>query len=286
MEKISCCFLFMLAFLVGCQDQPQPEQKTDPLEDENLPVISSAEELKTIKGKKIIWKQDKSKMVLIPAKFEVIPEVKKVIPTVYSEVGDVITPQREVVIPEKKVQIFNSFFMDAHEVTVGQFKIFLKSSVYKPDPDIDWNLVYKYSPNDSYPMIYANWNGATAYAKWVGKRLPTEKEWEFAARGGLINKEYPWGDDESLARDYATYGEYNGTSPVGSFKPNGYGLHDMAGNVWEWCQDWYDSNQGYKVLRGGSWLNKIFPLRVAARAYTSPADRDNDYGFRCVGDTQ
>ena len=67
MEKISCCFLFMLAFLVGCQDQPQPEQKTDPLEDENLPVISSAEELKTIKGKKIIWKKDEAKMTYIPA---------------------------------------------------------------------------------------------------------------------------------------------------------------------------------------------------------------------------
>ena len=93
--------------------------------------------------------------------------------------------------------------MDAHEVTVGHFKNFLKSSGYKPDTPINWDEVYKYSPDDSHPMTYVTWYDARAYAKWAGKRLPTEKEWEWAARGGLISKDFPWRDDVSLARDYA-----------------------------------------------------------------------------------
>ena len=133
--------------------------------------------------------------------------------------------------------------MDAHEVTVGQFKKFLKSSGYKPDEAINWNQVYKYSPTDKHPISHVTWHDATAYAKWAGKRLPTEKEWEFSARGGLIDKEYSWGDDVSLAGDYANYTGMDGsdkwkyTAPVGSFKPNGYGLHGMAGNVFKWCQN-------------------------------------------------
>ena len=98
-------------------------------------------------------------------------------------------------------------------------------------------------------MIWVSWLDAIAYAKWARKRLPTEKEWEWAARGGLQNKEYSWGEDESLARDYANYKRTGGqdkwewaAAPGGSLKPNGYGLFDMSGNVWEWCQDWYSSD--------------------------------------------
>jgi len=299
MKKISYCFLFLLVFWIGCQDQPkvqqqaQPEQKTDLPEDKKLPVISKAEELKTVKGKQIIWQKDGARMMLIPAEFDVIPEVKEVIPTVYSEVGDVITPQREVITPEKTVQIGNSFFMDAYEVTVGQFKTFLKSSGYKSDEPINWNKVYKYSLTDDHPMIYVSWYDAVAYATWAGKRLPTEKEWEFAARGGLIDKKYSWGNDESLARDYANYNEIDGkekldqTTAVGSLKPNGYGLYDMAGNVYEWCQDWYDGryyDQKHKVLRGGSWHYTSSRLRLAYRYFDTPNNRHYSYsfGFRCV----
>ena len=138
-------------------------------------------------------------------------------------------------------------------------------------------------------MINVDWHDATAYAKWAGKRLPTQKEWEFAAGGGLIDKEYSWGNDVSLARDYANYRGVGGrdkwdgmTAPVGSLQPNGYGLYDMAGNVWEWCQDSYESDQKRKVLRGGSWDIFTPTLRLAARSSFNPDNRAYDHGFRCV----
>ena len=136
-------------------------------------------------------------------------------------------------------------------------------------------------------MIYVTWHDATAYAKWVGKRLPTEKEWEYAARGGLVGKEFSWGNDESVAREYANYNGTGGkdkwefTAPVGSFKPNGYGIFDMPGNVWEWCQD---SDKTKRVLRGGSWVFSTNILRLDSRICTTrfPATRFNGVGFRCV----
>jgi len=240
-------------------------------------VIASAEELKGIKAKKITWKKDGAKMVL----------VKPYVPTQYEEkatfdrVGNPIT---------KKVEVLDaspSLWMDATEVTVGQFKKFLKSTDHQFDGEL-WAEVYKYSSTDWHPMIYVNWYDATAYAKWVGKRLPTEAEWEFAARGGLVGKKFPWGDDEAVARDYANYDGIRGRdkwqsiAPVGSLKPNGYGLYDMSGNVWEWCQDWYDNSRTERVLRGGSWLNDPIGLRVAGRHYYAPSYTVNGSGFRCV----
>ena len=136
---------------------------------ESLPVVSEVKELKNIQAKKIIWQKDKSIMVAIPS-------------------SDTIKP----------------FWMDTTEVTVGQFKKFLAESDHPFSGDL-WKDIYQYSPTDSHPMIYVDWHDATAYAKWVGKRLTTEKEWDWAARGGLVNKNYSWGNDESLARDYANY---------------------------------------------------------------------------------
>ena len=168
----------------------------------------------------------RAKMVSVPEQFEIVPT--ETVPAVYDEFGDLV--KTETIIPEKTVQIGNSFFMDAYEVTIGQFKTFLKSSGYKPDEPINWDKVYEISPTEKHPMIYVTWHDATAYAKWAGKRLPTETEWEFAARGGLVDKKYSWGDDESVARDYANYNEIDGkdkwdkTAPAGSFKPNSYGL--------------------------------------------------------------
>ena len=222
-------------------------------EKESLHVVSEVKDLKNIQAKKIIWQKDKSIMVAIPS-------------------SDTIKP----------------FWMDTSEVTVSQFKKFLAESNHPFNGDL-WKGIYQYSPTDSHPMINVDWHDATAYAKWAGKRLPTQKEWEFAAGGGLIDKEYSWGNDVSLARDYANYRGVGGrdkwdriTAPVGSLQPNGYGLYDMAGNVWEWCQDSYDSDQKRKVLRGGSW--DIFPptLRLSARSSFNPDNRNHDSGFRCV----
>ena len=261
-------------------------------------VVSNAEELKGIKATTIIWKKDGAKMVRIPEIFEIVVP-SRTEPPVYDKFGDLV--KAETVIPAKKVKVRDAFFMDATEVTVGLFKKFLKSSDYEPKEPIDWNKVYEYSPTGKHPMIYVSWHDATAYAKWAGKRLPTEKEWEFAARGGLKNKKYPWGDDLSIAHEYAHYDSWNDgkgtTKPVGNLKPNGYGLFDMAGNVYEWCADWYDSDyystsplrnpQGpslgnRRVLRGGSWFTYPNGLRAAFRNVDDPANAGFYCGFRCV----
>ena len=241
-------------------------------------VVSSAKELKGVKAKKIIWKKDGAKMVL----------VKPYVPAQYEEkatfdrVGNPIT---------KKVKVSDaspSLWVDTTEVTVGQFKKFLKSTDYTFDGEL-WAEVYEVSPTDKHPMVNVNWYDAIAYAKWVGRRLPTEEEWEFAARGGLVGKEFPWGDDEAVARDYANYKGTDGkdkwgrtTAPVGSFRPNGYGLFDMAGNVWEWCQDWYSEDKIFRVLRGGSWVISADYLRAAARSYNVSSNTFDSDGFRCV----
>ena len=199
----------------------------------------------------------------------------------------------------------DAFYMDANEMTVGQFKKFLESSGYKPDAPINWNEVYEYSPTDKHPMVYVSWHDAKAYAEWAGKRLPSEAEWEYAARGGLVGKEYVWGDEEPNGSqcnhadknadatlrqldesynwaDMKSDDGYARCAPVSGYPPNGYGLYDMAGNVWEWCQDWYDSDQQYRVLRGGGWSGNAVRLRVANRFNDSPNYRNGDLGFRCV----
>jgi serine/threonine-protein kinase len=250
-------------------------------EDAKEVVVASAKELKGIKATTIIWKKDGAKMVRIPEIFEVVPSRTE--PTVYDKFGDLV--KAETVISEKKGKVlFGAFYMDATEVTVGLFKEFVRETGYEYDR---WDDVAKYSLTDKHPMIYVSWRDATAYAKWAGKRLPTEKEWEFAARGGLKNKVYPWGDDKAVAREYAHYDSWNDgkgtTKPVGNLKPNGYGLFDMAGNVWEWCQNWYSEDKKYRVLRGGSWYNDADNLRAAGRnSFDFPSYAFSYYGFRCV----
>ncbi len=156
--------------------------------------------------------------------------------------------------PVHTVQL-DAFYMDVHEVTVGQFREFVDQSGYKYGSN--WDEVARFSPSDDHPMIYVSWDDAVAYCQWAGKRLPTEAEWEYAARGGLIGKRYPWGDE--IIHDDANYRGTGGkdqwdetTAPVGSFRPNGYGLDDMAGNVWEWCADWYRPDTYQKQESGES----------------------------------
>ena len=124
-----------------------------------------------------------------------------------------------------------------------------------------------------------------------GKDYRQRKSGKFAARGGLKNKKYPWGDDENWAPDYANYYGIGGKdkweycAPIGSLEPNGYGLFDMAGNTWEWCQNWYDSDEDARVLLGGAWDSDAVHLQVAHRPILYYPDRYNSsYGFRCVAD--
>jgi formylglycine-generating enzyme required for sulfatase activity len=164
-----------------------------------------------------------------------------------------------------------------------------------------------------HPVVHVSWNDAKAYCHWSGTRLPTEAEWEMAARGGLEQALYPWGDELSPGGEHRcniwqgnfpdrnTIGDgYFGTAPVHEFAPNGYGLHNMAGNVWEWCEDYFspsyhtitaardprnDQPAPYRSMRGGSFLcheSYCNRYRVSARSANTPDSGASNIGFRVV----
>ena len=144
--------------------------------------------------------------------------------------------------------------------------------------DAKWN-------QSDHPVVGVSYYEAEAYAKWAGKRLPTEQEWEKAARG-TDGRIYPWGDEFDKSKCNSRESGVGGTSPVGQY-PEGvspYDCYDMAGNVWEWCASWYDEEKQYRVVRGGSWINGPGFLRASFR-FRYPADfRGSDVGFRLVQD--
>jgi sulfatase modifying factor 1 len=229
------------------------------------------------------------------------------------------------------------FWIDRHAVTVNEFAEFIRNTGYKTESErLGWSGVFDVqarswrkveradwrhpdgpassaSPNE--PVTQVTWHDAEAYAAWARKRLPTEAEFEYAARGGLEQKRYAWGDQltpqgkypanwwQGFFPDRNTGGDgFIGRAPVGSFPANRYGLFDMTGNVWEWCadrfgEDYYSVSPGndpqgpgsgeQRVIRGGSWLcsdNYCTGYRVAARNHTAPDTGLNNLGFRCVRD--
>jgi formylglycine-generating enzyme required for sulfatase activity len=196
----------------------------------------------------------------------------------------------------------DSYYMDTNEVTTSRYAKFLEATGQTSRPEY-WRELNLASRGDR-PVIGVNWHEANAYCRWAGKRLPTEAEWEKAARG-TDGRTYPWGNQEPSTR-LANFGKpqtnayRDGLAPVGSHEAgrSPYGINDLAGNVSEWVADWYvedlpadvawnptgpASGKG-KVIRGGGWDDPPTRVLSAKRFYASPGNRADDIGFRCAQD--
>lgn len=243
--------------------------------------------------------------------------------------------------PQREIEISEPFWLGTCEVTRGQFRRFVKDTGYRTDAEkAGWSggwtgtefgrvegLSWKnpgFEQNDSHPVVCVSWNDAAAFCKWLGRktgrtvRLPREAEWEYACRAGSRTA-YQWGDlpkggkgwcNGADRRFEATFGQcpvfewddrFATTAPVGSFKPNAFGLYDMHGNVWEWCADWYGEDYyatgtkadpagppkgTVRVMRGGSWAAFYWYNRSACRYHMfpdcAPESSLADTGFRVL----
>ena len=222
-------------------------------------------------------------------------------------------------VPRHAVKV-DPFYLDKYEVTNSDFKRFLDQHPQWEKSNIsqqlhngkyleDWDGNKYPKEKGDYPIVFVSWYAAVAYCQSQGKRLPTEAEWEFAARGGLINRTFPWGDEpaEQSRANYSASG-FGAATKVGSYKPNGYGLYDMGGNVWEFLADeWakypitnetltnpvaggdlfykgesYMNVKTRRVIRGGSWGGSPINLRVTYRDSHPVDGAGNHVGFRCA----
>lgn len=254
--------------------------------------------------------------------------------------------------PVREVHV-DPFYIDIHHVTNAEFEAFIEDTGYVTDAErYGWSFVFqnfvdektaKWAPRvqqtpwwvkvddarwkwpegrgshvgsrQDHPVVHVSWNDAQAYCEWAGLRLPTEAEWEYAARGGLRQKTFPWGDElhpdgthmcniwqGNFPEENTVEDGYRGTAPVKSFPPNDYGLYEVAGNAWEWCNDWFSpdfhvdgprenptgpADGEAKVMRGGSYLchrSYCNRYRVAARSANTPDSTTGNLSFRCAAD--
>jgi formylglycine-generating enzyme required for sulfatase activity len=264
--------------------------------------------------------------------------------SVWAYPGDGEGPVHDVVV--------EAFRIDAHAVTNEAYAAFVDATGHRTDAEqYGWSFVFGgFLPDDfpdtravegapwwrqvygadwrhpegpqsevgdrgDHPAIHVSWRDAVAYCAWSGTRLPTEAEWEYAARGGAHGAAFPWGDDLEPGGEHrmnvfqGTFPGHDtaadghaGTAPVGEYQPNGFGLYNVTGNVWEWCADWYDaayyaraSREGptgpergtHRVMRGGSYLCHISycrRYRVSARSGNEPDSTTGNLGFRVAAD--
>jgi formylglycine-generating enzyme required for sulfatase activity len=198
--------------------------------------------------------------------------------------------------PIHSVVITRGFYLGKYPVTNEQYARFLATRPPGIKTPEYWD--YRKFNQPQQPVVGVSWNDAVAFCRWMGGRLPTEAEWEYACRAGCPH-EYCFGDDEKLLGDYAWFIQNSDdqTQPVGGKLPNAWGLHDMHGNVWEWCQDRYESSYyrrspdqdprgpdsgSFRVLRGGSWDDVPSVVRCARRSSSTPDSRGLNVGFRLV----
>jgi formylglycine-generating enzyme len=205
-------------------------------------------------------------------------------------------------LPVRRVNL-PAFYIDKHEVTNKRYKRFIDATGYKvpwsQDPAVaayvwDWQKrMYPEGKGDD-PVVLVSWDDAKAFCTWAGKRLPTEAEWEKAARGPK-GKPYPWGNDWANSKANTSESGLKQTTPLGSFKEDvsEYGVHDLAGNVSEWVEEWFAPYQGnpmtsyeernkYRVLRGGSWDYAHSIANGYHRQYALPQSQMTAIGFRCA----
>jgi formylglycine-generating enzyme required for sulfatase activity len=203
---------------------------------------------------------------------------------------------QDVEAPVHGVRV-DAFGLAATQVTVAEYGVFLSATGREAPPF--WSDASFNHPQQ--PVVAVSWFEAVAYCEWLSQetgncyRLPTEAEWEFAARGGLEGALFPWGDESPLARPMYSARWKHGPEPVGRSLPNGFGLYDMCENVHEWCSDWFDAayyavspevnppgpeGGERKASRGGSWRHQIKISRCSARSSIPPGFQYADYGFR------
>ncbi len=199
-----------------------------------------------------------------------------------------------------------AFWIDRYEVTNLQYKKFIDATGRR-SPKHFRNRTFPEGKAD-HPVTYVSWDDAKAYCEWAGKRLPTDAEWEKAARG-TDGREYPWGDEFDIEKAnmplrWAELGQFGDTTPVGAFEGgvSPYGVYDMTGNVWEWTASWYQPYPGnttpsesygtrYKTLKGGSWFDCSFykcgiSAPVYNRSFFAKRTRNDSFGFRCAKDAE